>query len=258
MTITTQATNLLEDVVGALARHDQAKATYLTQRDTLTTLGKRLEKHRATASAARHESETAGAAWRAAFRESDGELTSDTMKKKRIELDKRELAEQYEQLVAELVPSYQLAQIETAYARLAYDHAQVKASVLHADHCFATASTILFATNEGRAWLKQAKRKRASAYRAVVMEDRVGDGITISGQTERTQAAHARFQQALSELLDKATQAIEIEGDESAEVDLHPVALTVFELSGREASSPSHLNRKRNDLQTLLGHQRTG
>ena len=97
------------------------------------------------------------------------------------------------------------------------------------------------------------ERKRASAYRAGVMEDQVGDGITISGQTERTQAAHARFQQALSELLDKATQAIEIEGDESAEVDLHPVDLTVFELSGRGASIPSYLSRKRSDLQNLLG-----
>lgn len=88
-----------------------------------------------------------------AFNAADGEPKSDFLKVKRAELDKRELAESYEELASELEPSYQIAQ-STAYARRAYDSAQEKATALYGDHRLTIASATLFATDEGRNWLR--------------------------------------------------------------------------------------------------------
>lgn len=254
MSTETQTNTLPEDVAAALVIHDEAKASYLVQRETLVTLGKRLEKHRATARAARHESETAGNEWRAAFRDADGELTPEVLKAKRDELDKRELAESYEQLAAELEPSYQLAQVETAYARRTYDSTQEKATAAYGDHRLATASAALFATAEGRTWLRLMQRQEAKHLHAVIGEDIIGNGATAQGQAERQQAARGRMERALAKLVDEAAAAVAPAEADPLEQTLQALDLTAYELTGR-ATNVLALNRQRAEAQTLLEQQ---
>lgn len=259
MSTETQTNILPEDVAAALVIHDEAKATYLAQRETLVALGKRLEKHRATGRAARHESETAGSEWRAAFRDADGELTPEVLKTKRDELDKRELAESYEQLAVELEPSYQLAQVETAYARRTYDSALEKATAAYGDHRLAIASAALFATDEGRTWLRLMQRQEAQHLHAVIKEDIIGDARTTSGQAERKRAARGRMERALAKLVDEAAAAVEPAEADPLEQTLQAVDATAYELTGR-ATSVLALNRQRAEAQALLeqqGQQRT-
>ncbi|MDT3721529.1 hypothetical protein [Pseudomonas oryzihabitans] len=254
MSTESQTNTLPEDVAAALANHDQAKAAYLTQRETLVTLGKRLEKHRATGRAARHESETAGSEWRADFRDADGELTPEVLKAKRDELDKRELAESYEQLATELEPSYQLAQVETAYARRTYDSALERATAAYGDHCLAIASAALFATAEGRTWLRLIQRQEAQHLHAVIKEEIVGDGQTAKGQAERQEAARGRLERALAKLVDEAAAAVEPAEADPFEQTLQAVDATAYELTGR-ATSVLALNRQRAEAQVLLEQQ---
>lgn len=254
MSTETQTNTLPEDVAAALVIHDEAKASYLVQRETLVTLGKRLEKHRATARAARHESETAGNEWRAAFRDADGELTLEVLKAKRDEQDKRELAESYEQLAAELEPSYQLAQVETAYARRTYDSTQEKARAAYGDHRLAIASAALFATAEGRTWLRLIQRQEAKHLHAVIKEDIVGDAQTTSGQAERQQAARGRMERDLVMLVDEAATAVEPAEADALEQTLQALDLTAYELTGR-ATNVLALNRQRAEAHALLEQQ---
>ncbi|WP_145005740.1 hypothetical protein [Pseudomonas oryzihabitans] len=254
MSTETHTTALPEDVAAALANHDRLKADYLAQRETLTALGKRVEKHRAAASAARHESETAGTEWRAAFRAADGEPKPEILKVKRAELDKRELAESYEELASELEPSYLLAQVETAYARRAYDIAQEKAVGIYGDYRLAVASAALFATVEGRTWLRLVKRQEAKHLQAVISEDVIGDSYTVSGQTERKQAARGRLERALATLVDEAAATAEPADVDPLEQDLQVLDITAYELRGR-ATNPIALNRQRAEAQALLEQQ---
>lgn len=255
MSTETHTTTLPEDVTAALADHDQAKADYLAQRETLTALGKRVEKHRAAASAARHESETAGTEWRAAFRAADGDPRPEILKVKRAELDKRELAESYEQLAAELEPSYQLAQVETAYARRAYDSAQEKATALYSDHRLTIASAALFATDQGRAWLRLVQDQEAKHLRAVIGEDIIGDGQTVTGQMERKKAARGRLERALATLVDEAAAAAVPADADPLEQTLQALDLTTYELAGQRATNVIALNRQRAEAQALLDQQ---
>lgn len=254
MSTETHTTTLPEEVAAALADHDQHKADYLAQRETLTALGKRIEKHRAAASAARHESETAGSEWRAAFRAADGEPKPEILKVKRAELDKRELAESYEQLAAELEPSYQLAQVETAYARRSYDSSLEKATALCGDHCLATASATLFATDEGRAWLRLVQRQEARHLQEVIKEGIIGDSATFAGQTERRKAARGRFERSLAELIDEAAATMASADAGPPEQTLLALDLTQYELIGR-ATNALALNRQRAEAQALLEQQ---
>lgn len=254
MSTETQTNTLPEDVAAALVNHDQAKAAYLTQRETLIALGKRLEKHRATGRAARHESETAGSEWRADFRDADGELTPEVLKAKRDELDKRELAESYEQLAAELEPSYQLAQVDTAFARSAYDSALERATEVYDDHRLAIASAALFATAEGRTWLRLVQLQEAKHLHAVIKEDIVGDAQTTSGQTERKQAARGRMERALAKLVDEAAAAVEPAEIDPLEQTLQALDITAYELTGR-ATNVIALNRQRAEAQAQLEQQ---
>lgn len=245
MSTETHTNALPEDVAAALATHEQAKAAYLAQRETLIALGKRLEKHRAAASAARHESETAGSEWRAAFRAADGDPKPEILKVKRAELDKRELAESYEELASELEPSYQLAQLDAVDARKRYVYTRDQAATLYEDHRFAAASAAMFASDEGRAWLQLAGRQQPRHLRAVLCE-----GMIASSDCE--QAARGRFERSLATLVDAAGTGLE-----PADADLHEQALQVlpavaYELTGQEASSPTMLARKRANLLALL------
>lgn len=254
MNTETQTNSLPEDVAAALVIHDEAKASYLVQRENLAALGKRLEKHRATARAARHESETAGREWRAAFRDADGELTLEVLKAKRDEQDKYELAESYEQLATELEPSYQLAQVETAYARRTYDSALERATAAYGDHHLAMTSAALFATAEGRTWLRLIQRQEAQHLHAVIKEEIVGDGQTAKGQAERQEAARGRLERALAKLVDEAAAAVEPAEADPLEQTLQALDLTTYELTGR-ATNVLTLNRQRAEAQALLKQQ---
>lgn len=254
MSTETQTTTLPEAVVAALVVHDEAKAAYLVQLEPLVTLGKRLEKHRATGRAARHESETAGSEWRAAFRAADGELTPEVLKAKREELDKRELAESYEQLAAELEPSYQMAQLDVCDARELYVRAWNKAAALYEGHRFATASAAMFATDQGQAWLRLIQEQKARHFNDVVA-DGIGNSFRASGQAERDEAARERFKGALAKLVETAAASSRpAEADPQAQA-LQMLPVTVYELDGREASSPASRHQKRANLKALLEEQ---
>lgn len=254
MSTETQTTTLPEAVATALVVHDEAKAAYLVQLETLVTLGKRLEKHRATGRAARHESETAGSEWRAAFRAADGELIPEVLKAKREELAKRELAENYEQLAAELEPSYQLAQVDTAYARRMYDSAREKATAAYDDHRLAIVSAALFATDAGRTWIRLVQRQEAKHMNAIVKEDLVGDAQTTSGRAERKEVARGRMERSLAKLVDEAAAAVEPAEVDPFEQTLQALDLTGYELTGR-ATNVIALNRQRAEAQALLEQQ---
>lgn len=254
MSTETHTTALPDDVAAALVAHDEAKAAYLVQRETLVTLGKRLEKHRATGRAARHESEAAGSEWRAAFRAADGELTPEVLKTKREELDKRELAESYEQLAAELEPSYQLAQLDVCDARERYVHTWNKAAALYEGHRFATASAAMFATEQGLAWLRLIQGRKARHFNEVVA-DGIGNNTRASGQAERDEAARERFKGALAKLVESAATSLEPAEADPQDQTLRLLTVTVYELGDREASSPATRYQKRANLEALLKEQ---
>ncbi|MES2820121.1 MAG: hypothetical protein V4812_14170 [Pseudomonadota bacterium] len=132
----------------ALQQHEATKADYLAQRERLTTLGQRLEKHRNAATAATCESERAGEAWRIQLREADGELTKDIKQLKRQELDTRELAEEFNGLVNEMQPDFELCQVDVYEARERYQRACSTAGVMYADQRLDEAFRALLALRE--------------------------------------------------------------------------------------------------------------
>ncbi|MDR6229868.1 hypothetical protein QE444_002225 [Pseudomonas sp. SORGH_AS199] len=145
--------------------------------------------------------------------------------------------------------------METAYARRAQDSAQKKAMALYGDYRLTIASAALFATDEGRNWLRLVRGQEAKHLRAVISEGIIGDGQTAKGQRERRQVAEERFARGLVTLM--ATAAIVVEPAEAdpLEQTLLALELTAYELAGQRATNAIALNRQRAEAQALLEQQ---
>ena len=84
----TEVTNnqMPENIALIIKNAEENIQRFVTQRDRLTNLAQRLEKHKKTALAAEQQAKSVGIAWREKFRAADGELTKEIRELKRLSL----------------------------------------------------------------------------------------------------------------------------------------------------------------------------
>lgn len=146
--LSTSTTELPQNIVAQIQKFEESKATYLQHQERLGLLAKRLEKHRKAADAAQAESIQLGNQWREEFRHSDGELTKEIRNMKAREIEARELAEEYKNLVTELTPEYELCLLDTYQARNSHLSYLQSLKDSYADYIFNRATEELFSRPE--------------------------------------------------------------------------------------------------------------
>ncbi|MFZ6045677.1 hypothetical protein ACFW0H_06085 [Pseudomonas sp. CR3202] len=254
--MTDHTSALPEPIHEALALHQKATVHYRTLRERLVSLGDRLEKHRKTAAAATAQSELAGNAWRAKFHAADGELTKEIRDLKREELDARELAEEYGNLVAELEPEFGLMQLDTAAAFLDAEQHRESTHDLYARHCLDSAAAALLALPEGQAILSALARYQPTMRRELAQHPAYEPDARAPTQQQIREALEHRQGQVLNDLVQKATaDPLELQNDPIWQ-QLEPEALGDHELPKEQIGS--HLNRshRRQELEAQLSQRK--
>lgn len=254
--MTDHTSALPEPIREALAHHQDAKADYLTLRDRLASLGQRLEKHRKTRDAAMAQSELAGTTWHARFRAADGELSKEIRDLKREELDARELAEEYGNLAAALVPEFGLMQLDTAEAFLQAEQRRATAHDLYAHHCLESAAAALFALPEGHALISALARYKQTLSRELARHPAYEPDARAPTQQQIREALEQRQGQVLNDLVQKATADPVEHQDDPTWQGLEPSAPTGYELTKEQIGS--HLSRahRRQELEAQLGERK--
>lgn len=157
MTINTAA--LPQNILTAIHKFEEAKDEYEQHQKRLGQLSKRLEKHRKAAEATQAQSTQLGTQWRDAFRQNDGELTKEIRALKTQEVEAREMAEEYNNLVAELTPEFERCQIETVKARKNHVGSLTDLKKIYADYTFTQSAVRLFSLPEAKPFLASLNHK---------------------------------------------------------------------------------------------------
>lgn len=183
MTINTAA--LPQNILTAIHKFEEAKDEYEQHQKRLGQLSKRLEKHRKAAEATQAQSTQLGTQWRDAFRQNDGELTKEIRALKTQEVEAREMAEEYNNLVAELTPEFERCQLDTTKARNNHLSTLESLRQLYADYQFTTSAEKLFSLPEAKPFLIALNYKIAeissseqmSIYKREIVDDNYIENI---------------------------------------------------------------------------------
>ncbi|MCY1284450.1 hypothetical protein D9M68_310520 [compost metagenome] len=243
------------EIQAALQNHSEAKADYLSMRERLSNLAKRIDKHRKTAAAANEQSTQAGTTWRTQFRIHDGELTKEIRDLKRQELDARELAEEYTSLANELQPEFGLCQLNTDSACDAYRNARESAQRVYGDHCLVSSAAALFALPEAQLFI-------AALERQGLIKPTPDDGTANSRRMsvdaiEEAHAADNKRLQRLGQAVQSYIRSAKVEADNEPADAIWQALLPVVRLA--EEKLPDDVNgtvgklRLRKQLETQLG-----
>lgn len=248
-----QTLSLPAAISSAVEHYEQSKASYLEVRDRLSSLAKRIEKHRKTASAASEESTLAGTAWRRQFRESDGVLSKEIRDLKRKELDSRELAEEYTNLASELQPEFELCQLDTANARKRCSNARVDAKARYVNHSLEQSAAELFALPKAQKFIDALERK--GLVLPIANEPTPGgrmnpDEIAASDAAKSERLLN--LGRAVQRLINSTRKGASATEDPIWQA-LQPISKLNIEILPGQLSSPISISRRRNELTSQLG-----
>lgn len=232
----TEVTNnqIPENIALIIKNAEENIQRFVTQRDRLTNLAQRLEKHKKTALAAEQQAKSVGIAWREKFRAADGELTKEIRELKREEADAYDFAQEYQALANELQPEFELCQIHTHKQRTGHHNVVADGRIQYSTHRLNDAAEKLFNTIEGKAFLVAIKQYRTAHQ----------ESSDLPTSAER-----------ITTSIDNALNQYELDIDDSVWSKLTIVDRSEFEAPSNAFKSFILTKRKVAELEGLLGKQ---